>query len=210
MRAFQAPPGALAIGSLIWALGFGSAAGAVGIDFDNLTGRGGPFFGECESQFRVDDEYDGLGVTFESNDTAVCVIAPGNAVSPPNVVTGITAGDIDFSAPVIAKFFDGVDPGAVALVTLHLTSGSLADVEALDENGVLLGDSGKTGEGVHTLAFPKLIHEVRVSNGTFAFDEFSFSPIGPPAAVPALGSGAWLGLALLLVGVWSLRPVLQH
>jgi hypothetical protein len=189
------------------AFAFPVAAGTV--DFDDRVGKGGPFSGACGASFEVDDEYLPLGVVFSSNDPAICVIAPGNAVSPPNVATGITSGDIDFLAPLEAAFFDGATPVAVSAVTLELTSGSQAGVEAYDQNGAFLGDSGKTGEGLHVLSFPRLIHKVRISGGAYSLDDFSFSPPGTPETIPALPvAGALLLFALTAgAGALALRRV---
>ena len=194
---------ALAVCSVLFAL----PGGAGTIDFDDRAGKAGPFSGACGASFEVDDEYLPLGVVFSSNDPAVCVIAPANAVSPPNVVTGLTSGDIDFQAPLEARFFDGATPVAVSVVVLELTSGSQAGVEAYDENGVFLGDSGVPGEGTHSLSFPRRIHTVRISGGVFSLDDFSFSPPGTPATIPALPAmGAIALVALLLAcGAAALR-----
>jgi len=191
---------ALGLTGLLGALGaaWAGPAGAAIVDFDDLTGKGGPFSGVCEASFQVDDEYLALGVQLSSNDPAVCVIAPGaGAPSPPNVGSGITSGNIDFSAPVIASFFDGGTPAAVGLVTLTLTpsSSSGTTVEAYDVNGLLLGSSGMTGPGTHTLYFPRRIHAARVDNGSFAVDDITFVDPVEPEYVPALGP---LGLGILV------------
>ena len=155
----------------------------------------------------MDDEYQTLGVFFESNDPTICVLEVANAVSPPNAVTGMTGGDIDFTAPLVASFFDGGGPAAVAVVTLRLTPGSGATAEAYDVGGVLLGDSGKVGEGIHRLSFPRLIHSVRITGGSYGMDDFSFTPPGPPVAVPALPVLAYGAVGVLLgaAGVRRLR-----
>lgn len=185
-------------------LAFALPGAAATVDFDDRAGRAGPFSGACGASFEVDDEYLALGVVFSSNDPAVCVIDPGNAVSPPNVVAGITSGDIDFLAPLEARFYDGATPVAVSAVTLELTSGSQAGVEAYDENGAFLGDSGKTGAGTHVLSFPRLIHTVRISGGAYSLDDFSFSPPGPPETIPALPVAAALLLFALTAGAGAL------
>lgn len=180
---------------------------AATVDFDDRAGRGGPFSGPCGSTFEVDDEYLPLGVVFSSNDPAICVLAPGNAVSPPNAVTGLTSGDIDFTAPLEARFYDGATPAAVSVVILELTSGSSATVEAYDEGGAFLGDSGHIGDGTHVLSFPRLIHRVLISNGAYGMDDFSFSPPGPPETIPALPVVGVLVLAALTLatGAMALR-----
>lgn len=179
-----------------------SAASGFTVDFDDRAGKPGPFSGACPAENQVHDEYLGLGVRFESNDAAVCVLEPGaGAPSPPNVATGVTGGNIDFSAPVVASFHLGGVPETVTSVSVTLTSSSSSTttVEAYDLNGVLLGSSGFTGPGTHIVAFNKKIHSVRVDNGAFAFDDFTFSdPAAPP--VPALSPFAGFLLTLLLAG----------
>lgn len=191
--------------ALGWAgllLALAPAAPARQVDFDDRAGKGGPFTGPCEAAFQVDDEYAGLGVHFASGDPAVCVIAPGNAPSPPNVVAGVSGGDIDFAAPVVITFFDGATPAAVAVASLALTdsSSSTVTVEAYDVDGVLLGGSGKAGGGTHVLVFPRFIHSLRVAGGFFALDDLEFSAPGPPAEVPVLPGIALAVLAALLLG----------
>lgn len=184
-------------------------AAAVTVDFDDRAGHPGPFTA-CAAQYQVDDEYAALGVHFASTDPAVCVLAPSNPPSAPNVVTGIASGNIDFSAPVTAAFFAGEEPVVFAYVSVVLSGSSSpsARLEAYDVDGVLLGSSKTAGPGTHWVYFPQHIHSVRIAGGAFAMDDFTFSN-RPPAPIPVLPPAASfaLGLALAGAGARALRRV---
>jgi len=181
-----------------------AGARAETVNFDDRAGKPGPFSGPCAAQFQIDDEYAGQGIHFASTSPAVCVIAPGNPVSSPNVVTGISGGNIDFAAPIIATFFDGANPTTVFSLSLVLTSSSSssASVRVFDSNGALLGSS--TGPGPHSFVSSR-IHSVTIDSGFVAADDFSFST--EPVAVPglSLAAGALLSALVAAVGRARLR-----
>lgn len=159
------------------------------------------------------------GVSFSSGSAFVAVVDhfpdPAATPTPPNIIAGTDAsGRLDYSAPIVAAFFNPVSTGQKATTSFvkvladrfPLGSGFVT-LEAYDIGGGLLGtisapDTGPLGTGASlSLAFGG-IHSVRFfsDNRTVGFDNFEFGDLSVGGAVPEPATWTMLISGFGLVG----------
>jgi hypothetical protein len=169
---------------------------AIVIGFDDRPGLTG--FASVQGQpvppaYVIHDEYLPLGVRFDSGGGGVALVRAINAVSPTNVALATEPGPVmSFNEPVKATFFlSNGAPAVVDMVALTLTSTSgNSRFKAFDRNGVLLGSVMAGPGSTLQLVYSNQIHSVELDQGSFSFDDFTFS--GLAAAFP----GATLDIRL--------------
>lgn len=174
-----------------------SHAGTITIDFDDRDGMPVPYSVgmPIPYEFIVTDAYSSLGVVFSSAGDGISLSASNNPISFPNVATPTGPGPvIDFHQPVEASFWVGSDPAVVDSVSLTLTStSSPTTLLAFNTAGGLLGTTTGRSLEVMEIEFPGAIHSVRITEGPFAFDDFSFSGLVPePTSLALVVAGCFL------------------
>jgi len=161
---------------------------AVVINFDDrpgLTGVASVQGQPVPPAYVVHDEYLPLGVRFDSAGGGVALVRALNAVSPTNVALATEPGPVmSFNEPVKATFYlSNGAPAVVDMVALTLTSTSgNSRFKAFDRNGAMLGSVMAGAGSTLQLAYSNQIHSVELEQGSFSFDDFTFS--GLAAAFP--------------------------
>ena len=187
----------ISLGILIGIIGLGIAslvptaqAAPIVINFDDRPGQSAPF-GEGVAvplRFLVHDEYLSLGVRFDSAGGGICILAPINPVSRPNIAGAAGPGPvISYTHPMEASFWVNNLPGVVDFVSITLTNSSrTSSFRAFDINGTLLDSATGGASATLTVRSPGAIHSVRIEQGPMGFDNFTFD--GLVEAIVPVGS----------------------
>jgi hypothetical protein len=184
------------------------AHGQVVVNFDDRPGMPPPF-GEgtpIAPQFLINSQYSAMGVFFNSGGGGIALTEPANPVSPPNCVSATAPGPVltyAANAFATATFSLGGNPAVVSTASLTLTgTSSTSLLQAFSFNGQLLGSVSGGASATLTVSFPGQIHSVRLSQGPFAFDDFTFSP---PVVVPEPCSLIFTGAGVMFGFGWRRR-----